>query len=55
MKLIEVTVKNFRNIIDSNPVRIQDDITIRWELHGSYMVYIVPDSFCCYPRKRETL
>ena len=27
MKLIEVTVKNFRNIIDSNPVRIQDDIT----------------------------
>ncbi len=27
MKLIEVTVKNFRNIINSNPVRIQDDIT----------------------------
>lgn len=27
MKLIEVTVRNFRNIIDSNPVKIQDDIT----------------------------
>ena len=27
MKLIEVTVKNFRNIINSNPVRTQDDIT----------------------------
>ena len=27
MKLIEVTVKNFRSIIDSTPVKIQDDIT----------------------------
>lgn len=27
MKLIEVTVKNFRNIIDSTPVKIQEDIT----------------------------
>ena len=27
MKLIEVTIKNFRNILDSSPVRIQDDIT----------------------------
>jgi predicted ATP-dependent endonuclease of OLD family len=27
MKLKEVLVKNFRNIIDSTPVRIQDDIT----------------------------
>ncbi len=27
MKLIEVTVKNFRNILDSSPVKIQEDIT----------------------------
>ena len=27
MKLIEVNVKNFRNIIDSNTVKIQEDIT----------------------------
>ena len=27
MKLVEVTVKKFRSIIDSSPVRIQDDIT----------------------------
>jgi predicted ATP-dependent endonuclease of OLD family len=27
MKLLEVNVKNFRNIIDSTPVRIQEDIT----------------------------
>lgn len=27
MKLVEVTVRNFRSIIDSSPVRIQDDIT----------------------------
>jgi len=27
MKLLEVTIKKFRNIIDSTPVRIQDDIT----------------------------
>ena len=27
MKLTEVRVTNFRNFLDSNPVRIQDDIT----------------------------
>ncbi|MCX6272168.1 MAG: ATP-binding protein [Bacteroidetes bacterium] len=27
MRLLEVTIQNFRNIIDSTPVRIQDDIT----------------------------
>ena len=27
MKLIEVTVEKFRNIIDSTPVKIEDDIT----------------------------
>lgn len=27
MKLLEVNIKKFRNIIDSNPVRIEDDIT----------------------------
>jgi len=27
MKLLEVTIKKFRNIIDSNPVRIEEDIT----------------------------